>query len=436
MTSKFIVISHWFESRRGRATSLATMMDGFGAMAIAPLLQMAQRHFGHQGSLVILAGFILQCLVGAALLRMPFTWEYTPPCNLEQDYIEEDESSFEFERIGAYRMESNTSDAYDRKSTSVSVLTPNVHLLNASILSDYTGSVDEIYLGMPRRLSLSCNALETIKHQQNSLSKRRKTVSLEEFTLATVCGIDDVPSDRMMLDIRDDTDSDREWTSDSACDIVVQESTNNNHHTKERFKVIQSKVVRYFDYRLLIDSNYLAFTLLAVTFILGASMRGTHFAGLCKEKHMSEGEIVTLLVVLGGINTALKFLSGFLFDWPPVRKHRKHVYFATSIIFGAMLVISPQVSTLPGIYAVWIIFISAGTIMVTQESIILADLVSHNSFPSAIGINRFFRSFGALSGPTFGGGYGNPMVTLWHDTLLRIAELLRLESIVPGELPS
>ena len=407
ITPKFVAISQWFDTQRGRAISLATMVDGCGVFVMTPVLYVLQYYYSYHVSWVVLAGFMMQCMVGGALLRKPFAWECQASGNVpEQENIEEEESLYEFEKAVRSRMHSAASDTCENTITSTadSVLTPKMHLLNPSMLNDYAGSMDDIFVGFKRRISQSCNALAACE-DKNALYKRRRTVSMEEFTLATVCGIEEEPFDTKHTDYYDQSDynSDCEWTGYDPCDSDMRDTPANGRHTIKKTKLIREKMLHYLDYRLLVDSKYLSFTLLAVMFVLGSSMRNTHFAGLCKEKHLSEMDIMILITTLGGITTALKFLSGSLFDFPQVRIHRKHIFFMMSLLFGTMLAVAPQMTSLPSIYIVWIIFISASTIMTTQESVILADLVSHESLPSAIGINRFARSIGVLIGPTVGG---------------------------------
>ena len=383
---KFIALSLWFENRRGRATSLAMMMDGCGALAMAPLLQASFHFYGYTGALVILAGLTLQYTVSGAILRSPFAFEMRKFKN----------------RSASCRQHGYTPENDDVDPGENSVTKCNLGV----------GSIDDLYFVPPvysRRLSRSlhilpspdikiltptsnrCKALwksqRDIPDDQNSMIKANSEVILKSSANQSM-GYD--------LEYFDASENQNERT-DSGCQCE-----------------------NYFNYKLLRDSRYLAFNMLAVCITLCGSMTNTHLAGLCKEHGMNGVEIVTLLAIMGGVNTTFKFLSGFLFDWPPVKQYRKHIFCVMSFSFGLMQVLSPYMQSLAAFYGVWIMYMTTGAFMATQESVILADLVDRQAFASGIGLNRFFRSFGVLIGPTFGGKYETSFTWLGRITHVTI----------------
>ena len=359
------------------------MMDGCGALVMAPLLQASFHFYGYTGALVILAGLTLQYTVSGAILRGPFAFEMR-----------------KFKNRSAFR----TQHGYIPQNGVVDLDGNSVTKYNFGV-----GSIDDLYF-VPsvysRRLSRSLHIIHS-----PDVKILTPTSKLCE---ALWKSHGDIPDDQnSMFKANSEVVLTSSADQSMGYDVeYINASENQNEHTDSG-----CQCGNYFNYQLLRDGRYLAFNMLAVCITLCGSMTNTHVAGLCKEHGMNGVEIVTLVAIMGDVNTTFKFLSGFLFDWPPVKQYRKHIFCVMSFSFGLMQVLSPYMQSLAAFYGVWFMYMTTGAFMATQVSVILADLVDRQAFASGIGLNRLFRSFGVLIGPTFGGKYETSLTCLDRVTI-------------------
>ncbi|XP_066138373.1 monocarboxylate transporter 14 isoform X1 [Euwallacea fornicatus] len=68
-----VCVGYYFETKRSLATGIAVCGSGVGTFAFAPLADMLLQSYGWRGANLILAGFILNCVLFGALMR-PLTY--------------------------------------------------------------------------------------------------------------------------------------------------------------------------------------------------------------------------------------------------------------------------------------------------------------------------------------------------------------------------
>lgn len=338
------------------------MMDGFGSLAMAPLLQLLFSHYGYPGTMLIVTALMANHFVTAALYRKP--------------------------------------DKYDLKQT------PNAKTVFSScnVLMDLENMLplrnDESfevpghergYHPMNKIKSLSCSKPEIIRQHGKHFGESLKRRSISE---------------PLHLN-RENGRLDEIVSSHEVHREEVQFQTEKSISTKKTEGHSESKasnsITKYFDYRLLGMGTYMSFSLMMACASLSFSMCNTHIAGLAKERQLTMSQTSLLIAVMGGINTISKLFCGFLFDLACVRRCRTHLFSFIGLLISITLVTCPWLDDVIGFFIVWIVYMSSVSMFTTQESLILADLVGRDRFPSAIGINRFFRGIGVLVGPTVGG---------------------------------
>ncbi|KAL1491778.1 hypothetical protein ABEB36_012324 [Hypothenemus hampei] len=72
-----VCVGYYFETKRSLATGIAVCGSGVGTFAFAPLADMLLQAYGWRGANLILAGFILNCILFGALMR-PLTYPKEP----------------------------------------------------------------------------------------------------------------------------------------------------------------------------------------------------------------------------------------------------------------------------------------------------------------------------------------------------------------------
>lgn len=72
-----VIVAYYFEEKRSMATGLAVSGSGIGTMIFAPLTRYLLNEYGWRGTVLVLAGLILNiCVCGALMRDLPGTQEY------------------------------------------------------------------------------------------------------------------------------------------------------------------------------------------------------------------------------------------------------------------------------------------------------------------------------------------------------------------------
>ena len=64
-----VMVGYYFDQKRGLATGLASSGSGLGMLLFAPLTAILNTHYTWQGTLIILSGLVLQCVLMGAMMR-------------------------------------------------------------------------------------------------------------------------------------------------------------------------------------------------------------------------------------------------------------------------------------------------------------------------------------------------------------------------------
>ena len=78
----------------------------------------------------------------------------------------------------------------------------------------------------------------------------------------------------------------------------------------------------------------------------------TFLAGYCKERHLQDSNISTLLAAIGGTIVVSKVISGFVFDIPWIKPRRVHLFACVAVINGLLVILSPSAGEIVGKYFV------------------------------------------------------------------------------------
>ena len=351
-------------------------------MLLAPFFVVCFDYYGYQGTILLLAGFGLQFCVAGALMREPI-----PGWDITSDYFGNN----------VHRRISFEDDI---------VLQGSVEHIFVPMLRRKSKSLTHFELGIPRRETENMDS--TFKNEWHSDGNLGMTMMTS--TINTKGGSNRSSGDWFVAGpgIRRGSDS---RVSDTYTSTHNEMNNDTNAlpsdecvaTTKIIPKTCNDQILQCMDYRLLKQPRYLIYCIFMCSTSICYGIVNTHLAGQGKEKHLNESTIAALLVAIGIVGTFSKLLSGFLFDWRRVRKYRSHLLCGLSVIMALCILISPWCENIYAFYIIWLLVMSTGAIVATQESIILSDTVSRSSFANAFGMSRVFRGLGILVGPTFGG---------------------------------
>ncbi|KAI4466211.1 monocarboxylate transporter [Holotrichia oblita] len=82
-----VSVTMYFEKKRSLATGIAVCGSGFGTFIFAPIITVLLREYGWRGSMMIISGIVLECMIFGALFR-PLEYESTEKKHLKPDNSE------------------------------------------------------------------------------------------------------------------------------------------------------------------------------------------------------------------------------------------------------------------------------------------------------------------------------------------------------------
>ena len=97
-----VVVTMYFEGRRGLATGIAVCGAGFGTFLFAPLSTYLIEHYTWRGTLLIYAGIILNCVVCGMLFRpLDFVPVYEDELEAEEEMVQSCRNLYAIEEVVA-----------------------------------------------------------------------------------------------------------------------------------------------------------------------------------------------------------------------------------------------------------------------------------------------------------------------------------------------
>ena len=133
---------------------------------------------------------------------------------------------------------------------------------------------------------------------------------------------------------------------------------------------------------------------------------------VAEDNGMSVEESASVLSAIAGGDIVGRFLSGFVFDMPLVRRHRYRPFSAVMMLLGFLILSWPFVTSFLAMCLSAVTFGLFLGIVVAQRTTILRDLLGMERFSSALGMMVFAQGVGVFVGPFLAGEYANMRLCL------------------------
>ena len=124
-----------------------------------------------------------------------------------------------------------------------------------------------------------------------------------------------------------------------------------------------------------------------------------------KEKGVDPKNSAFLLSIIGIVDTAVRIGIGFLVDLKSVKPHRRHLFTAAVLVSGLGVLCFVFAQTYVELVIVCVVHGLARGIVISQQPVILGDLIGGARMAQSYGFVIMFQGIAALTGPPVAGGY-------------------------------
>ena len=162
---------------------------------------------------------------------------------------------------------------------------------------------------------------------------------------------------------------------------------------------------KLFDWSLLKDKTYLALGFTIFFYAQGYLSSIILLPALAKERGIDRTWIDGILATVGICDFIGRVSSGLVFDAKKIRPHRRHLFNAAILVSGISSFCCIFAFSKPSFLVIAVVFGLSTAVIVSQRSVIMADLLGVEKLSSSFGFSTVFQGAAALIGPAFGGGY-------------------------------
>ena len=380
-----LVVTFYFEKRRGLATGLAVTGSGLGAFAFPPLMEFLISLYAWRGTLLILGGICFNIIVAGALFRpLP-----VPKVTMEdgnKDTDTGDSGSKEYLKIKAGN-----------------VIMPRLHMLHT------------------KKTSVS---LEDLSPKTKVEYRYRSTLSLKSIHLFSPKQSkgESVAKPLQRLDLPDDMTlsspeiyhaSRSNGVYMSTVESATPEKKSSLHTVWKEFKLIMSSMM---DKSLIKNWPYLLFWASSFILFLWAGMPYVYLVDKATEINISANKAAFLLSTIGISRTVGQIALGYLGDHPKVQSVQLYgVSIALSGLATIFVPVCKIYSTLSCYSVLFGFFIS---VTYCLPMMVLVDLVGLSRATNAFGLLQMAMGIATLLGTPVAGK--SPYIPQWNIPLFNI----------------
>lgn len=348
-----VCVTMWFENKRSLATGIAVCGSGFGTVVFAPLINFMIKEYGWRGSMLVLAGAVLECIIFGALFRP-----------IEKLKPLEDKKSKQ-----PVTAENGTSGKPKTTTEKLSQSHPLLSRSGYSISSGVSKASTKSKGSMARPDIFYQRSLQNIRLTDTEMRKESPFGSKRHYV----------------------EDSERE--DKMICGCIPWEA-----QTKKFLK-------NMLDVSLFKDPLFLLFLLSNFLTSIGFNIPYVFIVPHAKQIGVTEDWAAYLLSVIGIANTIGRIILGYLSDRTWV--NRLYIYIVCLVFCGfgvCGVVLYTDYNYLASMMALYGFCIGA---YVGLTSVILVDLLGLEKLTNAFGLVLLFQGIASFIGPPIGGVLGD-----------------------------
>ncbi|KAJ8973699.1 hypothetical protein NQ317_000751 [Molorchus minor] len=382
-----VSVTTYFEKKRSLATGIAVCGSGFGTFIFAPIISQLLKEYGWRGSILIIAGIVLECIIFGALFRPLEESSIPKPKNIltikgaeaETDIHVSNQNMQQF----APRLFVNGNNMHRPHSMGhFSIPRMFKHEPNGNIPSEKeSADITRLALSQPM---LTQSETHYRHHHYGSQSLRR-------------IGPLDRPDgeDGTFIERRHSTFSHKRRRRDTdeedtvICGIVpCSQQTKNTLQEMLNFSLFK-------------DVVFVIFLLSNLMTSIGFNIPYVYIVPKAKQLGVATEKAGMLISIIGGANTIGRIVLGYISDKPWI--NRLYIYNWCLTICGLATFLSAFCTTFYSLAIYGTVFGFTIGAYVGLTSVILADLLGLEKLTNAFGLLLLFQGISSLVGPPIAG---------------------------------
>lgn len=406
-----VSVTTYFEKRRSLATGIAVCGSGFGTFVFAPLITYLLHEFGWRGSILIISGIVLECMIFGSLFRP-----------LEYDEVKEVDSENNRLQLKAAEggVDIHVSD-HDLHKFSKSLTNGKMHRphsvahfslpKSSSHRQEQNGSahvhVSKFQSKSGARLAFSQPMLAANSKSSYGSQHFRKHGPLDKPDVFYQGSLLNIPSYRSKLDLKNRTGE----------ESAFLERKSSIHYKKRRYEEeeeietslcgircspeTKETMKEMLDFSLFTDVIFILFTISNFLTSIGFNIPYVFLVPRAKAMGLTTEEGSMLLSIVGIANTIGRIVLGYLSDKPWV--NRLHIYNWSLTLCGIATMGCAFCNDFTSLAIYASVFGSTIGVYVGLTSVILVDLLGLEKLTNAFGLLLLFQGIASLVGPPLGG---------------------------------
>ncbi|XP_050502934.1 monocarboxylate transporter 5 isoform X2 [Diabrotica virgifera virgifera] len=409
-----VSVTTYFEKKRSLATGIAVCGSGFGTFLFAPIISKLLEAYGWRGSILIIGGIILECILFGALFRPleEINGEKGKKLKLTEAKVDLHISEHDLPQLttslppqngqygGSGTMNGNGNGNMHRPhSVAHFTMSKNTkHELNGNIPSSgkyLQNDITRLALSQPM-LTQSENRYR--QHYHFGSQNWRKHGPLDRPDIFYQGSLMNIPSYRSKLSLRRGDEGEFMERPPS--------TTYSKRHETESRKLCgclpcSDEVREMLDCALLRDVIFLIFSLSNLLTSIGFNVPYVYLVPKAKDLGMTKEKAGMLISVIGGANTVGRIVLGYISDKPWI--NRLYIYNWSLTICGVATFTSAFCSSFYTLAIYSAVFGFTAGAYVGLTSVILVDLLGLESLTNAFGLLLLFQGIASLIGPPIAG---------------------------------
>ncbi|KAK9709453.1 Major Facilitator Superfamily [Popillia japonica] len=407
-----VSVTMYFEKKRSLATGIAVCGSGFGTFIFAPIITVLLREYGWRGSLMIIAGIVLECTIFGALFR-PLEYESTTEKNRSkignsEIHLKNTSAALDLHisDVNLKHLGSESTNMHRPRSMGhfatprTTFAEPNGNIINGKLKNNKEVA----------RLAASQPLLMTSMHHDagrkySSQSHLRGPIYKPDIFYQG--SLMNIPSYRSKLSLRASGEDEllerrpptRRYSKVSEpeekttiCGIVCSPETKDTLREMLDFSLFKDVI-----FILFVVSNFLT--------SIGFNIPYVYIVSRARALDLTHNEASMLLSIIGVANTVGRIILGYISDKPWV--NRLWVYNVCLTLCGVATALSAfcmNFFTLSIYASVFGFTIGAYVgLNVGLTSVILVDLLGLDKLTNAFGLLLLFQGIASFIGPPIGG---------------------------------
>lgn len=326
-----VSVTTYFEKKRSLATGIAVCGSGFGTFIFAPIITYLLREFGWRGSILIISGIVLECIIFGSLFR-PLEYE-------EEKSVDSENNRLQLKATEG-RVDIHVSD-HDLHKFSNTISNGNMHRPHSVA-----------HFSMPKTSShrhengnshfhgkFHSKSGARLAFSQPMLAANSKTYGSQHFRKHGPLDRPDVfyqgsllniPSYRSKLDLKNRTGEESAFLERKSSICYKKRKYENEEERETTLCGIQCSpetketMREMLDFSLFTDVIFILFTISNFLTSIGFNIPYVFLVSRAKESGLTSEDGGMLLAIVGIANTIGRIVLGYLSDKPWV--NRLHVY--------------------------------------------------------------------------------------------------------------